>query len=111
METEKKAVISSDLFELLDLPSIYKYGQHTFGVALADAFFWDIIDRVRLLETEYMMHPECRYLPTKNKIYRNIILGSYLIIYRITPTNIEILRAFHGGHSPELIKSAKNIVL
>ena len=109
METKKKAVIGSEIFEEKDLPSIYDYGRYTFGVKLADVFYFEIVESVNLLSTQYYLHPECRHLETTDKIYRNIILGSYLIIYRITEDKIEVLRALHGSHSPEYIKSIKNI--
>jgi hypothetical protein len=51
MEIEKKKVIGSKLFEELDVPSIYEYGEVTFGEKLADIFYFDVIDSVRLLET------------------------------------------------------------
>ncbi|MEC4004076.1 type II toxin-antitoxin system RelE/ParE family toxin [Flavobacterium sp. SUN052] len=109
MEIEKKKVIGSKLFEEIDVPSIYEYGEVTFGVKLADIFYFEITDSVRLLETQYLLHPECRHLETKTKIYRNIILGSYLIIYRIKSNQIQVLRAFHGSRSPKIIKSVRKI--
>ena len=109
MEIKKKKVVGSKLFEELDVPSIYEYGESTFGSKLADIFYFEIINRVRSLETQYLLHPECRHLETKTKMYRNIILGSYLIIYRIRTNRIEVLRALHGSHSPKILKTAKKI--
>lgn len=109
MEIEKKKVIGSKLFEEVDVPSIYEYGEVTFGTKLADIFYFEIIESVRLLETQYLLHPECRHLETKTKIYRNIILGSYLIIYRIRANKIEVLRAFHGSRSPKIIKTVRKV--
>jgi toxin ParE1/3/4 len=109
MEVESKKVKTSEIFEVKDVPSIYDYGEVTFGVKLADIFFFEIYENVRLLETQYLLHPECRHLETKTKIYRNIILGSYLIIYRIKPKTIEVLRAFHCSRSPKEIKKARKI--
>ncbi|HCQ11724.1 type II toxin-antitoxin system RelE/ParE family toxin [Flavobacterium sp.] len=109
MEIEKKKVIGSKLFEEVDVPSIYEYGEVTFGTKLADIFYFEIIESVRLLETQYLLHSECRHLETKTKIYRNIILGSYLIIYRIRANKIEVLRAFHGSRSPRTIKTVRKV--
>jgi toxin ParE1/3/4 len=109
MEVEKKKVIASRIFEEEDIPSIYEYGEVTFGIKLADVFYFEIIKSVRNLETHYLLHPECRHLETKTKMYRNIILGSYLIIYRIRTNRIEVLRAFHGSHSPKNIKTVRKI--
>ena len=109
MEIENKRIVTSEVFDVIDIPSIFYYGMETFGIKLADNFIEEIFLKVERLETEYLLHPECRHLETKTKIYRNIILGSYLIIYRITKDRIEVLRAFHGSRSPKYIKNVKKI--
>lgn len=96
---------------LSDIQNIYEYGEATFGIRLADSFFDTILYDVENLETEYLLHPECRHLETKSKIYRNIIFGSYLIIYRIRANRIEVLRAFHGSRSPKIIKQVRKVKL
>ncbi|WP_026978489.1 type II toxin-antitoxin system RelE/ParE family toxin [Flavobacterium tegetincola] len=111
MESQSKTVVTSALFDHRDIPSIFYYGMETFGIRIADTFIEEIYYRVGLLETQYLLHPECRHLKTKDKIYRNIIIGSYLIIYRITENRIEVLRAFHGSRSPKTIKSSKKILI
>jgi plasmid stabilization system protein ParE len=108
MESRKKEVIKSS-FYYKDIQDIYEYGEATFGLKLADLFFDSIVNDVEQLETQYLLHPECRHLETKTKIYRNIILGSYIIIYRIRANNIEVLRAFHGSRSPKTIKQVRKI--
>lgn len=108
MESGKKEVVKSE-FYYRDIQDIYEYGEATFGVRLADSFFDTILSDVEKLETQYLLHPECRHLETKTKIYRNIILGSYLIIYRICANKIEVLRAFHGSRSPKIIKTVRKV--
>lgn len=108
MESQPKEVIKSTYY-FFDIQDIYEYGEETFGEKAARYFYEDLQLRVKSLSTHYFLHPECRHLETPNKIYRNIILGSYLIIYRITKDKIEVLRALHGSHSPEYIKSVRNI--
>lgn len=90
MENRKKEVVTSYPFDNFDLIDIYEYGLVEFGEKLASAFISEIYKYIEKLETEYLRHPECRHLETKTKIYRNIILGSYLIIYRIRPNRIEV---------------------
>ena len=108
MESGKKEVVKSE-FYYRDIQDIYEYGEVTFGIRLADSFFDTILSDVEKLETQYLLHPECRHLETKTKIYRNIILGSYLIIYRIRANKIEVLRAFHGSRSPKTIKTVRKV--
>ena len=109
MEIKVREVITSELFDYVDIPSIFYYGMETFGIKLADSFIEEIYFRIEKLETQYLLHPECRHLETKTKIYRNIILGSYLIIYRIRANKIEVLRAFHGSRSPRTIKTVRKV--
>ena len=108
METEQKEVVRST-FYLQDIVDIFEYGSATFGEKAGLIFYEDLKLTVRNLETQYLLNPECRHLPTKTKIYRNIIFGSYLIIYRIRAQKIEVLRAFHGSRSPKEIKSTRKI--
>ena len=96
MDTRKLQVVVSEQYSD-DLKNIFQYGLETFGFAGAYSFYENIERLVSNLEFEYFMYPECRFLFTKSKIYRNIILESYLIIYRITPARIEVLRVFHSS--------------
>ncbi|WP_395061404.1 type II toxin-antitoxin system RelE/ParE family toxin [Flavobacterium sp.] len=108
MEVAKKEVVRSD-FYFADIQNIYEYGEVTFGERAALIFYEDLKIIVRDLETNYLVNPECRHLETKTKIYRNIILGSYLIIYRIRANKTEVLRAFHGSRSPRIIKQVRKV--
>ncbi|WP_291100425.1 MULTISPECIES: type II toxin-antitoxin system RelE/ParE family toxin [unclassified Flavobacterium] len=108
MEITKKKVVKS-VYYYKDIQDIFEYGEATFSEKAALSFFDEIVFVTRNLESHYLLHPECRHLETKSKIYRNIIFGSYLIIYRITPHRIEVLRAFHGSRSPKSIKKSRNI--
>lgn len=109
MESKVREIVTSEIFDNIDIPSIFYYGMETFGIKLADNFIEEIYKRIENLETQYLLHPECRHLETKTKIYRNIILGSYLIIYRIRANKIEVLRAFHGSRSPKIIKQVRKV--
>lgn len=109
MEGKDLKIVTSSQFNIKDIPSIHEYGMNTSGLKLADYFIAEIYIRLENLSTEYLLHPECRHLETKTKKYRNIILGSYLIIYRITLDRIEVLRAFHGSRSPKKIQKVKQI--
>ena len=97
MVVRKKEVVTSNPFDTTDLIDIFEYGNATFGERLAINFIAEIYTTIGRLETEYDIHLECRHVETKSKMYRNIILGSYLIIYRITKSRVKILRAFHGS--------------
>ena len=97
-ENGRKEVRVSAQFDL-DIISLYKYGEELFGSFAAKSFIADIYSRVWSLDIMYLLHAECRHLPSKNKNYRNIILGSYLIIYRITNEYVDVLRILHSHSS------------
>jgi toxin ParE1/3/4 len=96
MDTKKLKVAVSEQYGD-DLKNVLQYGLETYGYSGALAFYDNIERLVANLESEYFMYPECRFLITKSKIYRNIILESYLIIYRIASDRIEVLRVFHSS--------------
>jgi len=108
MEIAEKKVVKSDYY-YKDIQAIFEYGEATFGENAALSFFKELLNVTRNLDFYYLIHPECHHLETKTRKYRNIIFGSYLIIYRITPIRIEVLRAFHGSRSPKLIKKSSKI--
>ena len=67
MEIGKKEVIRSKYY-LLDVQDIFEYGEITFGENTALNFYEDLKLIVKTLETNYLIHPECRHLETKNNI-------------------------------------------
>lgn len=110
MEERERVVTVSDNF-INDLGNIYAYGLITFGqrqASMYEGILWNLIERLNI---EYEMYPECRWLPTKGRIYRNIILDSHLIIYRIKNEKIEVLRALHSHSSITKIKGTRSIKL
>lgn len=103
----KKVVYSSTFYD--DLKAVYLYGNETFGERMADFFQEQILHYTHGLSYLFNMHPECRHLETKTQIYRNIILGKYLVIYRIRSEKIEVLRTFHGSQNPKIFIAIKKI--
>lgn len=110
MEIEIKKVVVSD-FALISLEGIYHYGIETFSLASSSVFIDEMVSKIEQLKSDYLVYPECRFLETKGKIYRNIILGNYLIIYRITKSRIEVLNIIHSSRSINFIKSSRGIKL
>lgn len=108
-ERERFVKFSREFIE--DLGQIYTYGLETFGQRQAEQyenFIWRLVFR---LETDYEMYPECRHIPTKFRKYRNIIIESHLVIYRITPEQIEVLKAINSRMSITKIRGVRSIKL
>ena len=107
-EGERKEVRISKQFDL-DIFSVYTFGEEVFGAIAAKSFIADIYSRIWSLDSMYLLHLECRHLPTIDKRYRNIILGSYLIIYRITSERVEVLRILHSHSSIRKIRASRHL--
>ncbi len=79
VEVERKEVTISNQFNL-DIISLYTFGEEVFGAIAAKSFIADIYSRVWSLDSMYLLHVECRHLPTSDKRYRNIIVGFCLLL-------------------------------
>jgi plasmid stabilization system protein ParE len=90
---------------------IFRYGVEIFGYFQAERYDGKIEKSVSMLSNFYTIYPECRHLATKSRMYRNIILDSHLIIYRITPKRIEVLDIVHSASSIRKIRGVRNIHL
>jgi toxin ParE1/3/4 len=108
MEDQVFEVVISDL-ALISLEQIYEYGIETFAYSAATVFIEELILHIEQLSSNYLLHPECRYLSTKSKMYRNLIYGSYIVIYRITRHQVEVLNVFHSSRSISVIKTSRKI--
>ncbi|MDR0798919.1 MAG: type II toxin-antitoxin system RelE/ParE family toxin [Dysgonamonadaceae bacterium] len=93
------------------IEQVYDYGFEMFGYFQAIRYKQIIQDSLSTLSDRYTIHPECRHLATKSRMYRNIILDAHLIIYRITDECIEILDIIHAASSISKIRSIRSIRL
>lgn len=91
------------------LECFFGYGVETFGEIQSLKYVHHIYSLVADLEKWYLLYPECRYLKTKGRIYRNIILDSYLIIYRIGEDCVEVLDIIRSESSIRKIKRIRGM--
>jgi len=75
------------------------------AIKVGDTIF-KIIDKIA---TNPFSFKECEELPTKTKIYRRALCLSWLIIYKITATEIIILGIIHSSRKPSKLKALKKI--
>jgi plasmid stabilization system protein ParE len=107
-EIEIKPVVFSNQY-FLDTEEIFKYGVLTFGAPQAQKYE-SVIDKISSeLSSCYLMYPECRYLQTKGKIYRWVILDAHFIIYRISANQIEVLRVISSRVSVSKLRTVKKV--
>ncbi|MDR0543545.1 MAG: type II toxin-antitoxin system RelE/ParE family toxin, partial [Dysgonamonadaceae bacterium] len=65
------------------LANVFEYGLETFGLLQADRYLQGIEEAVDSLPYSYGSNPYCRHIQIPGEVYRNIIIGSHLIIYRV----------------------------
>jgi plasmid stabilization system protein ParE len=106
----RKPVDLSDEFKA-NRTHVYDYSLDTFGYFQAERYLQKIEEALFMLYDFYLTYPECRHLATKSRIYRNIILDSHLIIYRITNTRIEVLDIIHSASRIGKIRNIRKINL
>ena len=107
-EIARKPYATSDIF-LESRMQIYYYGMLTFGYFQAERYDHKIERAVETLSDFYLCYPECRFLETKSQKYRNIILDSHIIIYRIADKYIEVLDIIHTSSSISKIQNVRKI--
>ena len=90
---------------------VYYYGLQTFGYFQAERYNQKIEKAIESLPEYYLAYPECRFLATKSRKYRNIILDAHLIIYRVTAERIEVLDILHSASSIRKIRGVRKIRL
>lgn len=104
---EKPVVVSDRFWE--SFSCVYEQGLDLFGYFQAETYAAKIKAALYELNWAYPYYPECRHLMTKSRMYRNVILDSHLIIYRITDSRIEILNIIHAASSINRIKQTRKI--
>lgn len=105
-EIKRKDVVVAKIAQS-DIKAVFEYGADSFGFVAAKAFVSEVYMSIWNLDYQYLMHPECRFIPTRSKMYRNVIQGNYLIIYRVTPKRIEVLRVLNSQVSIRKIRTAQ----
>lgn len=108
-ERKKTIKISIQFHDHLKI--FFSYGVESFGQFQAIKYIGHIYKIVEDLERWYALYPECRYLKTKERVYRNIILDSYLIIYRINKECIEVLDIVRSESSIRKIRDVRKTKL
>ncbi|MDD2635104.1 MAG: type II toxin-antitoxin system RelE/ParE family toxin [Bacteroidales bacterium] len=103
-----KRVVFAEHF-YFTLVKVLTYGLTEFGSFVAYNFNIEIERKTQMLSSLYLTFPENKFLPTKTKRYRNIILGKYMILYRIKPTTVEVLAIYHSSIKPSRIKKLRSV--
>ena len=99
----QKILVVSDSAEN-DLEQEYVFYADNYSVEAAERLRIGFNQEILKILPNPYIYPECRFLPTKTQIYRNIVWGNYLIIYKIKKDIIEVLSVFHTKQKPAKVK-------
>jgi len=111
MERKEALTVKLSFFAINDVNDIYRYGVETFGLKQADEYESQIWQLIEKLSFNYDIFPECRYIPTKSKMYRWIILEAHVIVYRISANEIQVLRILSSRRSISQMRASRSIRL
>lgn len=106
---EKEIEIQIKEYALEQLHEEYNYYRKEYSLAYAEEFRINFFDRIISITPFYKSFPECRFLRTRNKIYRNVVWNNYLIVFRIKTDCIEVLSLFHTKKNPKALKRLRRV--
>ncbi|MDR3267028.1 MAG: type II toxin-antitoxin system RelE/ParE family toxin [Tannerella sp.] len=105
LHKKQKTLIISP-FYTQRLLEIAEYGYELFGVKVSDAFISKIESKVMTLPKMPDIHPKNHFIESnEKKIYRNILVGKYIILYSVTTHTIHVITIYHSAINPETIKT------
>ncbi len=102
MERPKELVIKTAALD--QLQEVYLYYRDYVSVNFAEKFRLNFFSTIQLILPLYNRYPICKFKKPLNKSYRQITWNKFLIIYKITERNIEILSLFHTKQNPKKLK-------
>jgi hypothetical protein len=105
MEEQKEIVIKEYAFKQLE--EEFNYYSDDYSINYAEKFRKEFFATIIKILPNYQRFPECRFLITKNKIYRNIFWKNYLIVLKIRKPTIEVLCLFHTKQNPSKLKKIR----
>ena len=107
MEKQIQVVIKDAA--LKELAAQYDYYANNYSIRYAEKFRLEFFQQVKSILPQPLHYPECRFLPTKNQVYRNIVWGNYLIVYKVKKHTVEVLVLFHTKQHQKKLSKARRI--
>ena len=102
--TAKKVVIQPQ-FDI-QMANILEFGIEQFGAKVAYDFYKNVMSQIVTLPTMPHIHPKNRFIEsTEKKVFRNILVEKYAILYSVTTRIICIITIYHTAINPKTITS------
>jgi plasmid stabilization system protein ParE len=87
------------------MAEILEYGIEQFGAKVAYDFYKTALNKVLALPAMPDIHPQSRFIEsTGKKVYRNILVGKYAVLYSVTARTVRVITIYHQAINPERIK-------
>jgi len=103
-KTVQKALIISPAYTQ-KLLEIANYGYEMFGARVSDNFISKVENMVIALPKMPDMHPKNRFIESSGKkVYRNILIEKYAVLYSVTYNTIKVMTIYHTSINPKTIE-------
>ena len=106
---DQEAQVSIKPNALNELESAFDYYAENYSPEYAEKFRVDFYNQEGKIQAHFLGFGECRFLPTRRRIYRNLSWGDYLIICKIKPASIKALSLFHTKRDPRRLKRLRRV--
>ena len=100
-----KKVVVQPQFDI-QMANILEFGIEQFGAKVAYDFYKNVMSQIVTLPTMPHIHPKNRFIEsTEKKVFRNILVEKYAILYSVTTCIISIITIYHTAINPKTITS------
>jgi len=88
------------------MAEILEFGIEQFGARVAYDFYKNVMNQIVALPAMPHIHPKNRFIEsTEKKIFRNILVEKYAILYSVTTRIIRVITIYHTAINPKTISS------
>ena len=102
-----KKLIINPLFDT-QFARVLKFGIEQFGAKVTYDFYINVMNMISVLPQMPDIHPKNRFIESsEKKVYRNILVEKYAVLYSVTPRTIRVFTIYHMSIDPEKIAKFK----
>ena len=102
--TVKKVVVQPQFN--IQMANILEFGIEQFGAKIVYDFYKNVMSQIVTLPTMPHIHPKNRFIEsTEKKVFRNILVEKYAILYSVTTRIIRVITIYHTAINPKAITS------
>jgi len=100
-----RKVIIQPQFDI-QMADILEFGIEQFGARVAYDFYKNVMSQIVTLPAMPHIHPKNRFIEsTEKKIFRNILVEKYAVLYSVTTRIIRVITIYHTTINPKTISS------